>query len=356
MAPPIESVTTELDQSAAVEAIAAAIMTCRDPQSGACLQASRPSPGAALFALAHATVRADPGWAAIAADTIDAMAGPASDGDAASPLVSLISGSAGSPSPAHTDLPGTAVGRLEDQAEWTRTLARAVLLEPLPGWTRRLDRLVQGLRTTYLRDDRHWRPWTGASGLVLVDSSARACRALLAAAAALDRPELARDAIDAIEVLAPTAYARGAGVAHVLQDGQARGPMLLDDALLLGHALLDADAWRDGPVYRDLAEELLRTTLARLQGASGALGDRVAALAGGGQVGRLAEPCHPLIGNAAAASLLRRLFPDDPAHETEARRILQAVTADAIAAGAAGAPVGLAWHALGPAGAVIAAW
>ena len=132
--------------------------------------------------------------------------------------------------------------------------------------------------------------------------------------------------------------------------------MLLDDAMLLGHALLDADAWRDGPVYRDLAEELLRTTLTRLQMASGALGDRVAALAGGGQVGRLAEPCHPLIGNAAAASLLRRLFPDDIGQETEARRILQAITTDAIAAAAAAAPVGLAWHALGPAGAVTAAW
>jgi uncharacterized protein YyaL (SSP411 family) len=354
--PPVVSVASELDQAAAVESIAAAILSSRDPQTGACMQPSGPSAGATLFALAHATVRADPGWAAIAADTIDALPLPSMADDASSGAVALFTGRIASTSPAGFEPTGSLVVRLEEQAEWTRALARAVLLEPLPEWTHRLDRLVHGLRVTHLRDDHHWRPWTRASGIVLVDASARACRALLAAAAALDRPELARDAIDALEVLAPTAYARGAGVAHVLQDGHARGPMLLDDALLLGHALLDADAWRDGPVYRDLAEELLLTTLARLRMASGALGDRVAALAGGGQVGRLAEPWHPLIGNAAAASLLCRLFPDDAASEAEAHRILRAVTADAVAAGAAGAPVGLAWHALGPAGAVTAAW
>jgi uncharacterized protein YyaL (SSP411 family) len=310
------------------------------------MQGEAPSVAAALFALAHATVCGDAEWASMAADTIDALADSVPEIDDTG-LVALA-----------FDGPDSAVvARLEDQAEWTRLLARAVGLERLPGWTRRLDRLVDGLRRAYLRDDGHWRPWLGApTGLVLVDASARACRALLAGAEALQRPDLAREAIDGLELLAPLAYARGSGVAHVIADGQARGPMLLDDAMLLAHALLDADPWRDGAVYRDLAEELLLTTLARLQQCSGAVTDRVAALAGAGQVGRLAEPCHSLAGNAAAALLLRRLFPDDVERAAQARRIVCAVTGQAVAAGPFAAPVALAWHAIGPAGAVIAAW
>ena len=337
---------TGLDDDAAVlDAFAMAIEATRDPRTGACVHDGKPSAGAALFALAHATVRGDADWASTAADTIDALhaAAPCLDDTG---VVAFV-----------TDADGLApVARLEDQAEWVRVLARAVRLEPLPAWTTQLDRLVHGLRSAFRRDDGHWRPWTGSPRLVLVDASARACRALLAAADALDRPDLAREAIEALEVLAPVAYSRGSGVSHTIADGHARGPVLLDDAMLLAHALLDADAWRADPVYRDLAEELVRTSLARLQEPSGAIRDRVAALAGAGQVGRLADAHHPLTGNAAAARLLRRLFPDDAEHAAEARRILGAVTPEAIAAGAFGAPVGLAWHAFGPAGAVTAAW
>ena len=333
------------DDGSALDAIAAALSATRDPSTGACGQAGVPSAAAALFALAHATAMADPAWASMAADTIDALDGASPDWRADG-VVALV--------PSVDDRP--AVARLDDQAEWAGVLARAVSLEPLPEWVARLDRLVDGLRRAFRRPDGHWRPWTGTPRLVLVDSSARACRALLAAAVALDRPELAREAIDALELLAPVAYARGSGVAHVLDEGQARGPMLLDDAMMLAHALLDAAAWRDDHVYPDLAEELLRTTLARLQGASGAIEDRVASLAGAGRVGRLADPVYPLAGNAAAARLLTRLFPDDAGQQAEARRILRAVSLEAAGAGPFGAPVGLAWHALGPAGAVTAAW
>jgi hypothetical protein len=128
------------------------------------------------------------------------------------------------------------------------------------------------------------------------------------------------------------------------------------DGLAVAHALLDADTWRDDDVYRDLAEEVVRTTLVRLHHASGALVDRVAALAGAGQVGRLAEAHHPLVGNAESARLLCRLFPADAESVARARGILRATSADAAAAGALGAPVGLAWHALGPAGTITAAW
>ncbi len=176
--------------------IAQAIRATRDPRSGACLHHGVPSAGAALFALAHATVTADADWAAVAADTIDALAAMPAD-EATPALVTVV--------PAEADRP--AVARLEDQADWTRTLARAVRLEAVPIWVSHLERRVHGL-LTFRRPDGHWRPWTGASRVVLVDASARACRALLAAADVLDQPEFARQAIDALEVLAPAAYAR----------------------------------------------------------------------------------------------------------------------------------------------------
>jgi uncharacterized protein len=338
--------TTGLDDgAAAIDAFAMAIDATRDPRTGACVHDGRPSASAALFALAHATARGDADWASTAADTIDALHDAVPDLDEAG-VVAFV-----------TDVDGfDPVARLEDQAEWILTIARAVRLEPLPAWTSQLDRLVRGLRSAFRRDDGHWRPWTGSPRVVLVDASARACRALLAAADALDSPDFAGEAIESLEVLAPVAYSRGSGVSHTIVDGRVRGPVLLDDAMLLAHALLDADAWRTDPVYRDLAEELVRTSLARLQDRSGAIRDRVAALAGAGQVGRLADPYQPLMGNAAAARLLCRLFPDDAEQAAEARRILAAVTPEALAAGTFGAPVGLAWHALGAAGGIIAAW
>jgi uncharacterized protein YyaL (SSP411 family) len=281
-----------------------------------------------LFAFAHAAATGDTRWLDAAVDTLDAL----------------------------EDLTAARLTRLEDHAEWIGALARAY---QIAGGARRLaacESLVASLESTFRRRDGHWRPWRGDPSLVLVDASARACRALLAAAGVAQRPELALSAIDALEVLAPVAYARAAGVAHVIEDGRARGPMLLDDAMLLAHALLDADAWRDDQVYRDLADELLQTTLARLQRPGGALDDRIATLAGAGRVGRLADSHHPLVGNAAAACLLRRLHPDDAEASGRARRILCAVTRRAMEAGAFGAPVARAWHALRPAGLAAAVW
>lgn len=335
---------SDVDAEAAVATIAHAVRAACDPQTGAFVQGNAPSAAAALFALAQATVTGDAAWATLASATIDAL-DHVPRSDHAPDVLAFV--------PDAGDWPR--VARLEDQAEWTRVLARAVRLEPLDAWVTRLESLVRGLRG-FRRPDGHWRPWSGSPRLVLVDASARACGALLAASDALERPDLAEEAIHALEVLAPVAYARASGVAHVVDDGLARGPMLLDDAMALAHALLDADAWRADDVYRDLAEEIARTTIARLQDDSGALNDRVAALAGAGQVGRLAEPHHPLVGNAEAVRLLCRLFGDDPAWRVQAHRILQAVTVDAARADAFGAPVGLAWHAVGTAGSVTAAW
>ena len=316
------------DDLAAFAALADAIWHTRDQATGAFVHEHVPSPQAVLFAFAHAAATGDTTWLDAAFDTLEAFEG----------------------------LRRTRVTRLEEQAEWMGVLARAYQIDGDARRLARLEALLTSLEATFRRRDGHWRPWSGNASLVLVDASARACRAVLAAADVAGRPDLARTAIDSLELLAPLAYARAAGVAHVIEDGRARGPMLLDDAMLLAHALLDADVWRDDDVYRDLADELLRTTLARLQRHDGALEDRVAALAGAGRVGRLADPHHPLVGNAAAACLLRRLRPDDAEASDAARRILCAVTPRAVQAGVFGAPVARAWHALRPAGLVTAVW
>lgn len=327
----------------ALDAVRAAIDGTRDPVTGACLHDGVPSPGAALFALAHAAVTGDDAWGAVAADTIDALP-RLTPGLASTGLV--VAG---------PDAERQGVARLEAQAEWVRVLARAVRAHPLPAWSTRLAAMTEAL-LAFRRADGHWRPWTGDPALVLTDASARACRALLAAAQALDRSDYARAAVEALEVLAPAAYVRASGVAHVIEQGRARGPMRLDDAVLLAHALIDADAWRPDDVYRELGEELIRTTLVRLTHDSGALVDRVSTLAGAGQVGRLADPFHPLEGNADAARLLCRVFVGEAAQRERALAILHAVSAEAATAGVFAAPVGLAWHALGSAGQTMAAW
>jgi hypothetical protein len=331
---------TPIDEAEALAGVATAVWEARDAESGAWIVDGRPCPACTLFGLAHAEVVDDDAWRDGVAATI------------ALQVEALVIDA----DPRELTWPRGAHPRLDHQAAWITTMARAVQLTGRDDWASTLDRAVRLAAATFRRDDDAWRPWVGATDVVLVDASALACRALLAAADALDRPDHAREAVDALERLAPTAYARGAGVSHVLERDRPRGPMLLDDAMLLGHALLDAQAWRADAVYRDLAEELLRSSCARLRTPHGALTDRVAALAGGGRIGRLADHWLPLAGNALAARLLARLWPDDTERVAEARGLLRAVTAAAIDAGPFGAGVGLAWHALGPAGRVIAAW
>ena len=329
-----------LDDALALASLAAAVWEARDAH-GAFVHEGLPSAQAASFALMHGLATDDGAWLDAAATTLDALADLPFPTDAAGAVARV------------TGVPGA---RLEERADWVAVHARMLRVDRRRAWREQLEVLVGQLRG-FRRHDGSFRPWTSSPpGLVLADATARACRALLAAADVLERPELAREAIDAIEALAPRAYGRAAGVAHVLRDGHARGPALLDDAMVLAHALLDADGWRADSAYADLADELARTSAARLQDGSGALLDRVATLAGAGRVGRLGEPHYPIVGNAEAARLLVRLRGDDPAAVSDARRLLRAVTPRACDAGVFAAPVALAWHAVGPADSVAAAW
>ena len=335
----------DADDARLLTALAASVWQARDAVHGVFMHEGLPSPTAVTFAFAHGLATGDADWMDAAQRTLEALAGAVPDLDTTG-LAACVPAAAGGPP----------VVRLEDQADWIRAHARALHVTAESRGRDRLRRLVAALVRDFRRHDGHFRAWTSAPGLVLVDASARACGSLLAAADALEEPDMARTAIDALEVLAPAAYARAAGVAHVIDGGRARGPMLLDDAMLLAHALADADRWRADDVYRDLADELLRTTTARLQDGSGMLVDRIAALAGAGRVGRLAEPHYPIVGNAEAARLLVRLHPDDAAACDDARRLLVSMSPRATGAGVFAAPAALAWHALGPPGSAAAAW
>ena len=178
------------------------------------------------------------------------------------------------------------LARLEDQAEWVRVLARAVRLEPLPAWTD--PARPAGARPS----SAHSGATTGTGGRgPAAPRSSSWMRAHGPVVPCSPPPTRSTARISPARPSTPSRSWRrrhtpgDPASSHAIADGHARGPVLLDDAMLLAHALLDADAWRDDPVYRDLAEELVRTSLARLQEPSGAIRDRVAALAGAGQVG-----------------------------------------------------------------------
>lgn len=249
-------------------------------------------------------------------------------------------------------LAGDPVGRLDEQAEWTRVLAHALSCDARPAWRAALEASVEALRTAYRHPARP--VWLATRSLsddaargqadapVFIEATARACRALCSAAIALEVVEPAAEAIAALEHVVPAAYSRGAGVAHVLTH-RPHGPALLLDATLVAHALLGAQRWRDQPVYRDLADELLRNACSRLAQPDGALADRRATLAGANGVGRLAQPLRPIEANADAARGLTLLSAGEAVAADAACAILRAVHADARNAGGFAAPAVLAW-------------
>ncbi len=242
--------------------------------------------------------------------------------------------------------PAEDVARLDVQAEWVRLLAHGVSANPARGWAQALDTAVGGLQTAFRAAAVPWTPWTGGPPVLFVDGCARACRGLLTAAAVRERPEWAEQAIDTLEAVLPRVYTKGAGLAHALTT-RPHGPTLLTDSVLAAHALLDADPWRAQPVYHDLAEELILSSVVRLSHASGALCDRRHTMAGANDVGRLADPLCPLEGNAEAARLCLRLGGSDrAAWGARARGLLVGVHHDVRLAGGFAAPAALAWAAL----------
>lgn len=320
------SLARDVSPSTAVLDLGSQLAVAVDPSSGAFGLGAAPELWPALSALAGAATGIDPALSGAAAATIDGLLGSAR-WDAARGILRCRGATAWEA--------GEVFTRLETQAEWVRLLARGVQCNPSPDWCAALSSGLGGLRAV-LRAE---------TDVTFVDAAARACRALLAAAEALDDETAAADAIEVLEAMLPRAYTRSAGVAHVLTT-RVHGPALLGDAMLVAHALLDADPWRPQPVYRDLAEELVRSAFSRLRHPTGALLDRRPTMAGANAVGLLAQPLTPLEGNAEAARACVRLGPQDGWWQAQARQILTGIHHEARVAGGFAAPVALAWMAL----------
>jgi uncharacterized protein YyaL (SSP411 family) len=140
-----------------------------------------------------------------------------------------------------------------------------------------------------------------------VESNARLASAYLRVSALLERPAFAEAAIGVLEHVLGRAYERGAGLARCL-DPRPRVRGLLGDQVAASAALLDASDVSGRGAYADLAEELMRGCLRKMwDEARGAFRDRLATMAGAGDVGRLALPLWPLALNGEAAVVLARL-------------------------------------------------
>jgi uncharacterized protein YyaL (SSP411 family) len=143
--------------------------------------------------------------------------------------------------------------------------------------------------------------------VIVTSANARMVRTLVRAAEVLDEPRFAERAAATVERLVPAVYAAGAGLAHYLED-QPRVRGLLADQVDMSAALLDLSQASGNRVYRELAEELMRSCLRKLWCRDrGGFLDRLPTTSGGGDIGRMADPLLPLAANCEAARVLARL-------------------------------------------------
>lgn len=151
--------------------------------------------------------------------------------------------------------------------------------------------------------------WGGDIDRIFVTASnARMVRTLLRAADVLQAARYSDLALLTIERLVPVVYAQSAGVAHYLEGGSPRVRGLLVDQIETCAALLDLADASGNRVYLELAEELLRGCLRKhWRAESGGFLERLRSASGGGDIGRMGDPCVPLAVNCLAARVLARL-------------------------------------------------
>lgn len=138
------------------------------------------------------------------------------------------------------------------------------------------------------------------------DTNARAVRAFLHLAAALDDVAWESEAIVAMEHLVPALYERGAGVAHVLGErAEVRG--LVADQVAVAAAAIDLYFVTEGTVYGDLAEELMRGVWRKYWLRDWGLIDRIGSTAGAGVMGLLGHPLPAFRAGCEAAEVLEKL-------------------------------------------------
>ena len=167
-----------------------------------------------------------------------------------------------------------------------------------------------------------------ADRILYLDANATASGALLAAAAALDDPAIAREALGSFERVLLACYRPGAGVAHYFDGASHVRGLLVDQVAAIG-ALLDAFHVSGGEPYRMMAQELALIIVRDLHdGADGGFFDRTIAE---DDCGLLRQRRKPFLVNADAARALARVstlearpgFPDPAAFAAHAQSALR---------------------------------
>jgi hypothetical protein len=179
-------------------------------------------------------------------------------------------------------------------ADASATLARPVDRER----TSAIARFITGA----LRDPKGGYYGSDGDRALYADANAAAASALFAAAAALDDPEVAREALASFERVLLACYKPGRGLAHAADHG-VRG--LLGDQIAAIAALLDAHDLSGVEPYQMMAEEIGHFLVAQLEdSAGGGFFDRVAQEH---DIGLLRARRKPFVANADAAVALARL-------------------------------------------------
>ena len=156
--------------------------------------------------------------------------------------------------------------------------------------------------TGRLRDGRGGYYGSDADRVLYADANAAAAAALMKAAAVLDEPDLAREAMVSFERVLLACYTPGAGLAHD-PDGGVRG--LLGDQIAAIAALLDAHDLTGAEPYQMMAEEIGHYAARELADATGGgFFDRAVQP---DDIGLLRTRRVPFVANAEAAVALARL-------------------------------------------------
>jgi uncharacterized protein YyaL (SSP411 family) len=274
-----------------------------------------------LLALARHDAEPSPRWRAIVERTLDAMAGGGLY-DRASGGFFRYATTRDWQLPHVEKLLETNAALLRVYVQSFVTLGRERDGEVAAGLVRFIRRLAVD-RGGYAASD--------ASRDVYAASTAAAVSALLAAAAAFDDRDLARDTLSRFETFLLSAYRPGEGVAHGVDDaGRIRG--LLLDQIGVMDALLAAYATTADTPYCMMAEELGHYTCRVLRGQDGTFVDRAPQ---GSDLGLLRRPRQPFVANCVAAHVFARLA-----------RVSKEPFTDVAAGALAG--VAVASHAYGP--------
>lgn len=211
------------------------------------------------------------------------------------------------------------VKRLADEAALVRVFATAAQLFDRPPYRDRVERTIDYAQRTLRRGELYAAGQPAAAvyyaagadragakppvdGVVYVDANAQFASALFAAAAALDRPDFADEAVRVVEALSREAERPNVGFCHWIDGGPMRFDLLRDNVYAAA-AMTDAYEWTGRAAWLDRAAATIDLCHRRFwhEGERG-LKDHDAE-----PIGVLSLPLKPAAENAVAAQVDARL-------------------------------------------------